>query len=83
MSDVSREAQDLLDQFEKHKRRLRGFYGVLGFFIPLAGIAGKAGLMLAESLPEDEYIVELRKAARGERSTLPEPPPFDPWVCVS
>lgn len=52
-----------------------------GFVMSGMALIGKATV----SFIDREYVAELRKAARGERDTLPEPPPQEDggWCCAS
>jgi len=88
--DVREEAQQLLNIYRKEKQDRRDF---MDSMFDIAGIAGRisgdhGGLMskpakliwkfVERRNRADDYEIELEKAARGERNTLPPFPASDP-----
>lgn len=83
MTSVCREAQRQLDEIDRALKAVDRTFNVMGFFLPQVRLMYGLGKMLHELTPDSDYIIELKKAARGERSTLPEPPPSDITGCFT
>ena len=86
-TDVQREAIAILEGIQETKNEFKGLCEVfakvskpIDHFAPLVGTSSSLifrGIGLLMSRIEDSYESELKKVIRGERSTLPEPPPKD------
>ena len=78
MSSVQRAAQKELDQIDRALKAVDTGFTVMGYFLPQVKLMYGFGKVLTHLTPESDYIRELKRAARGERSTLPDRPPPDP-----